>query len=100
MTEQATAQAIEINPQSDMKASRQLRRRANRTIALRQMKRHKETTMATHDAVIIGTGQAGPSLAGRLAEAGVDVAIIERKFFGGTCVNTGCIPTKTLLRRP
>ncbi|MCI0465470.1 MAG: FAD-containing oxidoreductase [Beijerinckiaceae bacterium] len=53
--------------------------------------------MPKHDAIIIGTGQAGPSLAGRLAEAGMDVAIIERKFFGGTCVNTGCIPTKTLV---
>jgi pyruvate/2-oxoglutarate dehydrogenase complex dihydrolipoamide dehydrogenase (E3) component len=53
--------------------------------------------MTKHDAVIIGTGQAGPSLAGRLAAAGMDVAIIERKLFGGTCVNTGCIPTKTLV---
>lgn len=53
--------------------------------------------MAKHDSIIIGTGQAGPSLAGRLAAAGMDVAIIERKFFGGTCVNTGCIPTKTLV---
>jgi pyruvate/2-oxoglutarate dehydrogenase complex dihydrolipoamide dehydrogenase (E3) component len=61
------------------------------------MKCHKEATMAKHDAIIIGTGQAGPSLAGRLAKAGMDVAIIERKFFGGTCVNTGCIPTKTLV---
>jgi pyruvate/2-oxoglutarate dehydrogenase complex dihydrolipoamide dehydrogenase (E3) component len=49
------------------------------------------------DAIIIGTGQAGPSLAGRLAGAGMKVAIIERKSFGGTCVNTGCIPTKTLV---
>jgi pyruvate/2-oxoglutarate dehydrogenase complex dihydrolipoamide dehydrogenase (E3) component len=53
--------------------------------------------MVKHDAIIIGTGQAGPPLAGRLAGAGMDVAIIERKFFGGTCVNTGCIPTKTLV---
>jgi len=53
--------------------------------------------MVKHDAIIIGTGQAGPSLAGRLAGAGMDVAIIERKYFGGTCVNTGCIPTKTLV---
>src|SRR5262249_51531785 len=59
--------------------------------------RRKETTMVKHDAIIIGTGQAGPSLAGRLAGAGMDVAIIERKLFGGTCVNTGCIPTKTLV---
>jgi pyruvate/2-oxoglutarate dehydrogenase complex dihydrolipoamide dehydrogenase (E3) component len=54
--------------------------------------------MATHfDAVIIGTGQAGPSLAGRLTTSGMKVAIIERKLFGGTCVNTGCIPTKTMV---
>jgi pyruvate/2-oxoglutarate dehydrogenase complex dihydrolipoamide dehydrogenase (E3) component len=49
------------------------------------------------DAIIIGTGQAGPSLAARLATAGMAVAIIERHKFGGTCVNTGCIPTKTLV---
>lgn len=49
------------------------------------------------DAIIIGTGQSGPSLAGRLAGSGMKVAIIERKLFGGTCVNTGCIPTKTLV---
>ncbi len=54
--------------------------------------------MATkYDAIIIGTGQAGPSLAGRLAGAGMKVAVIERKRFGGTCVNNGCIPTKTLI---
>src|SRR2546423_11487191 len=47
------------------------------------------------DAIIIGTGQAGPTLAVRLADTGMKVAIIERKRFGGTCVNTGCIPTKT-----
>ena len=50
-----------------------------------------------HDAIIIGTGQSGPSLARRLVAAGQKVAIIERKFFGGTCVNTGCTPTKTLV---
>lgn len=49
------------------------------------------------DAIIIGTGQAGPSLASRLTAAGMTVAIIERAKFGGTCVNTGCIPTKTLI---
>ncbi len=49
------------------------------------------------DAIIIGTGQAGPSLAARFAGAGMSVAIIERHKFGGTCVNTGCIPTKTLV---
>ncbi|MDA2934390.1 FAD-containing oxidoreductase [Acidobacteria bacterium AH-259-D05] len=50
-----------------------------------------------YDAIIIGTGQSGPSLAARLAGEGMKVAIIERKLFGGTCVNTGCIPTKTLV---
>ncbi|QUS37871.1 FAD-containing oxidoreductase [Tardiphaga alba] len=49
------------------------------------------------DAIIIGAGQAGPSLAGRLAAAGQQVAIVERHLFGGTCVNTGCKPTKTLV---
>jgi pyruvate/2-oxoglutarate dehydrogenase complex dihydrolipoamide dehydrogenase (E3) component len=49
------------------------------------------------DAIIIGTGQAGPSLAARFAAAGMTAAIIERHKFGGTCVNTGCIPTKTLV---
>jgi pyruvate/2-oxoglutarate dehydrogenase complex dihydrolipoamide dehydrogenase (E3) component len=49
------------------------------------------------DAIIIGAGQAGPSLAGRLTAAGMKVAIVERNLFGGTCVNTGCMPTKTLV---
>ena len=49
------------------------------------------------DAIIIGTGQSGPSLAGRLTQAGMKTAIIERKLFGGTCVNVGCIPTKALV---
>jgi pyruvate/2-oxoglutarate dehydrogenase complex dihydrolipoamide dehydrogenase (E3) component len=49
------------------------------------------------DAIVIGTGQAGPSLAARLASAGRKTAIIERLRFGGTCVNVGCIPTKTLI---
>jgi len=49
------------------------------------------------DAIVIGTGQAGPPLAARLSAAGMKVAVIERKLFGGTCVNTGCIPTKTLV---
>jgi pyruvate/2-oxoglutarate dehydrogenase complex dihydrolipoamide dehydrogenase (E3) component len=51
----------------------------------------------THDALIIGAGQAGPFLAARLTAAGLSVGLIERKFFGGTCVNTGCVPTKTLI---
>jgi pyruvate/2-oxoglutarate dehydrogenase complex dihydrolipoamide dehydrogenase (E3) component len=49
------------------------------------------------DAIVIGAGQAGPSLAGRLTDAGWTVALVERKDFGGTCVNTGCMPTKTLV---
>ena len=53
--------------------------------------------MREFDAIIIGAGQAGPSLAGRLTGAGMTVAFVERKLFGGTCVNTGCTPTKTLV---
>jgi len=49
------------------------------------------------DAVVIGAGQAGPSLAQRLGAAGQSVALIERKLVGGTCVNTGCIPTKSMV---
>jgi pyruvate/2-oxoglutarate dehydrogenase complex dihydrolipoamide dehydrogenase (E3) component len=51
----------------------------------------------TFDAIVIGAGQAGPSLAGRLATHGMTVAMIERHLFGGTCVNVGCTPTKTLV---
>jgi pyruvate/2-oxoglutarate dehydrogenase complex dihydrolipoamide dehydrogenase (E3) component len=51
----------------------------------------------TFDAIVIGAGQAGPPMAGRLTAAGKTVAVIERKLFGGTCVNTGCTPTKTLI---
>src|SRR5262249_45923345 len=53
--------------------------------------------MQKFDAIIIGTGQAGPSLAGRLVDAGMKIAVIERKLFGGTCVNTGCLPTKNFI---
>jgi pyruvate/2-oxoglutarate dehydrogenase complex dihydrolipoamide dehydrogenase (E3) component len=53
--------------------------------------------MNAFDAIIIGAGQAGPFLAGRLSAAGMTVALIERHLFGGTCVNTGCMPTKTLV---
>src|SRR6202522_949350 len=49
------------------------------------------------DAIVIGAGQAGPPLAGRMTAAGMKVAVIERGLFGGTCVNTGCIPTKTMV---
>jgi pyruvate/2-oxoglutarate dehydrogenase complex dihydrolipoamide dehydrogenase (E3) component len=51
--------------------------------------------MKEFDAFIIWAGQADPSLAGRLTDAGMTVALVERKLFGGTCVNTGCTPTKT-----
>jgi len=53
--------------------------------------------MPDFDAIVIGTGQSGPALARRLVAAGQKVAVIERKYFGGTCVNTGCTPTKTLI---
>ena len=51
----------------------------------------------SYDAIVIGTGQAGPPLAVRLGKAGHKTAIVERKLIGGTCVNVGCIPTKTLI---
>jgi pyruvate/2-oxoglutarate dehydrogenase complex dihydrolipoamide dehydrogenase (E3) component len=51
----------------------------------------------TFDAIVIGTGQAGPPLADRLVSEGLKVAVIERHRFGGTCVNTGCVPTKTIV---
>lgn len=50
-----------------------------------------------YDAIVIGTGQSGPSLAARLTKEGLKTAIIERELFGGTCVNVGCTPTKTLV---
>jgi pyruvate/2-oxoglutarate dehydrogenase complex dihydrolipoamide dehydrogenase (E3) component len=53
--------------------------------------------MTAYDAIIIGTGQSGPPLARRLAASGMQVAVIERGRFGGTCINTGCTPTKTLV---
>src|SRR5580698_5104444 len=49
------------------------------------------------DAIIIGAGQAGPALASRLTKAGMSVAFVERNLFGGTCVNTGCTPTKAMV---
>ena len=49
------------------------------------------------DAIVIGAGQAGPPMAGRIAATGQTVALVERKLIGGTCVNTGCTPTKTLV---
>jgi len=53
--------------------------------------------MRRFDAIVVGAGQAGPALAGRLTAAGRKVALIERHLVGGTCVNTGCKPTKTLI---
>lgn len=53
--------------------------------------------MRSFDVIILGAGQAGPPLAGRLTAAGMSVALVERHWFGGTCVNTGCMPTKTLV---
>ena len=50
-----------------------------------------------YDAIVIGTGQSGPSLAGRPAAEGLKTAVLERKLFGGTCVNVGCTPTKALV---
>src|SRR5262249_31350746 len=57
----------------------------------------RPTMTESFDAIVIGTGQAGPALAVRLAGSGYKTAIIERNRFGGTCVNVGCIPTKTLV---
>jgi pyruvate/2-oxoglutarate dehydrogenase complex dihydrolipoamide dehydrogenase (E3) component len=62
-----------------------------------EIQRKMGTSIRTFDAIIIGAGQAGPFLAGRLTDAGLQVAFVERKDVGGTCVNTGCMPTKTLV---
>ncbi len=54
--------------------------------------------MTSHfDCIVIGTGQSGPALAARFSGAGLKVAVVERKLFGGTCVNTGCVPTKAMV---
>jgi len=53
--------------------------------------------MKKFDAIIIGTGQAGPSVAARMSDEALKVAVIEKDLFGGTCVNVGCTPTKTLV---
>jgi pyruvate/2-oxoglutarate dehydrogenase complex dihydrolipoamide dehydrogenase (E3) component len=55
------------------------------------------STRASFDAIVVGTGQAGPALAARLAGAGWKVAIVEKDKFGGTCVNNGCTPTKAMV---
>ena len=54
-------------------------------------------TAERFDDIVVGGGQAGPSLAARLAGAGRRVALVERRHLGGTCINTGCRPTKTLI---
>src|SRR5260370_3045962 len=53
--------------------------------------------MATYDAIVIGSGQAGNPLSQDLADIGWNVALIERAQIGGTCINTGCTPTKTMV---
>ena len=53
--------------------------------------------MTAFDAIIVGTGQAGPALAARLSGAGMKVAVVEKHKFGGTCVNNGCTPTKAMV---
>jgi pyruvate/2-oxoglutarate dehydrogenase complex dihydrolipoamide dehydrogenase (E3) component len=73
------------------------RRDGRHSGSVRRPLRNKRSVMTDYDAIIIGTGQAGPALARRLVAADWKVAVIERKFFGGTCVNTGCTPTKTLI---
>ena len=50
-----------------------------------------------YDAIVIGAGQAGPALCARLDREGLKTALVERKLLGGTCVNVGCVPTKTLV---
>src|SRR5690349_12922125 len=60
-------------------------------------KTEEAQAMTDYDAIIIGTGQAGPALARRFAADGARVAVIERGSFGGTCINTGCTPTKSLV---
>ena len=52
---------------------------------------------STFDAIVVGTGQAGPALAARLSGAGMKVAVVEKDSFGGTCVNNGCTPTKAMV---
>src|SRR4051812_39860574 len=55
------------------------------------------STTAEYDSIVIGAGQSGPSLAERLAKSGHRTALVEKRLLGGTCVNDGCIPTKTLV---
>jgi pyruvate/2-oxoglutarate dehydrogenase complex dihydrolipoamide dehydrogenase (E3) component len=69
----------------------------NRRRTLVSVSFYLTASMKNFDAIIIGAGQAGPSLAGRLTASGMTVALIERKLVGGTCVNTGCMPTKAMV---
>ena len=57
----------------------------------------RETVTKHYDAIILGSGQGGTPLSKALGQAGWRTAMIERKFVGGTCVNTGCTPTKTMV---
>ncbi len=61
------------------------------------MSKLDKAARSTFDAVIIGAGQAGGPLAGALGKAGWKVALVEKKHVGGTCVNEGCTPTKTMI---
>src|SRR5689334_20334845 len=69
--------------------------RAPAACSLNSWKVHRMATK--FDAIVVGAGQAGPPLANRLANSGMKVAFVERKLFGGTCVNTGCTPTKAMV---
>ena len=82
-----------------LRRRRKVRRSGNDDDARRRIPRASGDPMTTtsYDAIVIGAGQAGPSLAVRLAKAGLKTALIEREHLGGTCVNDGCIPTKTLV---
>jgi len=77
-----------------------IRRRSSRTRSRSEQRSASPglgRSVSTFDAIVVGAGQAGPSLAGRLTGAGMTVALIERHLLGGTCVNTGCMPTKALV---
>src|SRR5256885_14472110 len=82
---------------SPCRRRRRLRRPDPLTSLSRNRRERASMSEERFDAIVIGTGQAGPPLAVRLAGAGRKTAILERKRFGGTCVNVGCIPTKTLV---
>src|ERR1700737_3250212 len=83
-------------PRPADRAARGCRRGAGRICYCRN---NSSSVTSRFDAIGVGAGQAGPSLAGRVTAAGHTVAMVERKLIGGTCVNNGCIPTKTLVAR-